>query len=120
MSRTLIMAAVILGLVGLILMFGPAACNKIRSQAAQSRLNEAQTGALGNSAADAVATQGAANKREAESQDLTRSNEKEIRNAEGASDPVNPAARDAGLRSLCRRAAYSNSERCRVFAAPAR
>jgi type II secretory pathway component PulM len=102
------------------LLWGPAACNRIRGLEAQSKVDRGQTEALGNSAADAVETQGKANQRETESEAVTRSNEKEIRNADGANDPVNPAVRDAGLRSLCRRAAYRNSERCRVFATPAR
>ncbi len=102
------------------ILWGPAACNRIRGLEAQSKVDRGQTEALGNSAADAVETQGKANQRETESEAVTRSNEKEIRNAEGANDPVNPAVRDAGLRSLCRRAAYRNSERCRVFATPAR
>ena len=41
--------------------------------------------------------------------------EKEIRNAKGADAPVDPAVRDAGLASLCRRAAYRSSERCLRF-----
>jgi type II secretory pathway component PulM len=114
-SRTLIMAGVIVLLVVLLVTLGPAACNKIRSMQAQQRLNQGQTEALGNSAQDAVQTQGKANQRERESEDLTRTNNQEIRDAEGANDPVNPAVRDAGIRSLCRRAQYRDSERCRVL-----
>jgi hypothetical protein len=110
---TLGIAAAILALV--LLIAGPPACNKMRSMAAQARLQEEQMDAQGNSARDAIATQGAASARERASEDLTRTNEEEIRNAQGASDPVNPAARDAGLRALCRRAAYRDSERCRMF-----
>lgn len=116
---TLILGAILAGLI-LLAVIGPAACQRIRSMGAQTRLNQGQTEALGNSAADAVKTQGEANQRETESEKLSRSNEKEIRNAPGANDPVNPATRDAALRSLCRRAAYRDSERCRVFQAPAR
>ncbi|HEY8593326.1 MAG TPA: hypothetical protein VIL42_10755 [Sphingomicrobium sp.] len=90
-------------------------CDKRRSEAAQSRLERGQTGALANSAADAVGTVASSGEREAASETLTRTNEQEIRNAPGANDPVNPAARDAGLRSLCRRAAYRDSERCRLL-----
>lgn len=90
-------------------------CDKHRSLAAQSRVDEGQKGALANSAADAVATVGNDAERVAESEALTRSNEEEIRNAPGANAPVNPAARDAGLRSLCRRAAYRDSQRCRML-----
>lgn len=89
-------------------------CQQARQQAAQSRVDKAQHGALENSAADAINTQGEVSARDRASEDITRTNEKDIRNAEGANDPVNPAARDAGLASLCRRAAYRDSERCRL------
>jgi hypothetical protein len=120
-TRTILIAvAIVVAIVVAIALLGPAACNRLRSQGVQHRLDEGQTAALANSAADAIATQGAAAVREQKSEELTRSNEKEIRNAEGANDAVNPAVRDAGLRSLCRRAAYRDSERCRMLAAPAR
>jgi hypothetical protein len=95
-------------------------CQAARQQGAQSRVDRGQTEALGNSAADAIATQGAAAARERASEDLGRTNEREIRNAKGANAPVDPAARDAGLRSLCRRAAYRESERCRLLGADPR
>lgn len=95
-------------------------CQRERTQAAQSRVERGQTEALSSSAKDAIAAQGAAAARERASEELTRTNEKEIRNAEGADAEVHPAVRDAGLRSLCRRAAYRDSERCRLLAAGAR
>jgi hypothetical protein len=116
---TLGVAAAILAPV--LLIAGPAACNKIRSMKAQAELQEEQSQALGNSARDAIATQGAAAARERESDQLTRSNEEEIRNAKGASEAVDPAVRDAGRRSLCRRAAYRDSDECRrLLGAPPR
>ena len=116
-----VIAAIILGLfvVGL-LVFGVTQCQQRRSQGAQSRVERGQTEALSNSAADAIGAVRASGEAERASEELTRTNEKEIRNADGANDPVNPAARDAGLRSLCRRPAYRDSERCRLFQAPAR
>jgi Flp pilus assembly protein TadB len=90
-------------------------CSQNRQRAAQSKVDRSQGDAFQNSAGDAVNTIGTANRREGESEALTRQNEKEIRDAEGASQSVNPAVRDAGLRSLCRRAAYRDSERCRLF-----
>jgi hypothetical protein len=114
-SRTLVLIAVIALLVIAIIIVGPAACNRIRSQSAQHRLDQGQGEALANSAADAVKTQGEANRREGESEALSRANEKDIRNAQGANDPVNPDANAAGLRALCRRAAYRDSERCRLL-----
>ena len=108
---------IIAGLVLVVLVVGilyVSSCQDRRQQAAESRLQKGQTGALTESAKDAIATQGAAGEREQASEELTRSNEKEIRDAEGADAPVDPAVRDAGLDSLCRRAAYRNSERCRM------
>lgn len=115
LSRALTLALVAGVLALVLILAGPAACNKIRSLRAQAELQQGQSEALGNSARDAIATQGEAHRREAESEALTKSNEKEIRDAPGADDAVNPAVRDAGLRSLCRRAAYRDSERCRMF-----
>lgn len=112
----LFMALIIIALAALIILFGPAACNKIRSLTAQGKLDQAQSEAARNSSVDAIDTQGEVSERQTKGEDLTRSNEKEIRDAKGASDPVDPAVTDAGLRSLCRRAAYRNSEQCRVYA----
>ncbi len=113
-ARVIAMIVGVLLIVGLLL-WGPAACQKIRSLSAQSKVTQGQTDALRNSATDAVNTQSETNKRETDSEDLSRSNEKEIRDAKGANDPVNPDARDAGLRALCRRAAYRDDPKCRVF-----
>lgn len=90
-------------------------CQQSAQHAAENDLNKGQQGALTNSAADAVNTQGAANQRERESEDLTRSNEREIRNANGAGTAVDPDLNAAGLRALCRREANRNSERCRLL-----
>jgi Flp pilus assembly protein TadB len=111
------LVAMLGALVALVLLVGLTvrSCDKHRSQAAQGRVDRGQTEALSNSAADAVDTLGNAAAREGASEDLTRSNEQEIRNAPGAKAPVDPAARAAGLRSLCRRAAYRDSEQCRML-----
>jgi hypothetical protein len=90
-------------------------CDKHRNEAAQARVDQGQKGALANSAADAIDTVGNAAARERASDDLTRSNAEEIRNAPGANAPINPAAHDAGLRALCRRQAYRDSKRCRLL-----
>lgn len=109
----LIVAALIIGFMQL------RACQAARVAGAENRLQQSQTEAMTNSAQDAIATQGEAHERETQSEQLTKSNEREIRNAEGANDAVNPGVRDAGLRSLCRRAAYRDTERCRLFNARA-
>ncbi len=90
-------------------------CEKRRSEAAQTRLQQGQAQAASNSAADAINTVTGVGTNQAASEELTRQNEREIRNAQGANDPVNPAARDAGLRSLCRRPAYRDNPKCRMF-----
>ena len=109
--------AIIIGIIALvgIVLFAVHSCDKRRSQAAQTRVERSQSEAASNSAADAIGTVARSGEAEAASEALTRSNEKEIRDAEGANDPVNPAARDAGLRSLCRRSAYRDSPKCRVL-----
>lgn len=107
----LILAIVILGAV--IVFAGPAACNKIRSMGAQSRVDSSQSSAASNSAADAINTVQASGARETASEDLTRQNEANIRAANGATDKVNPAVRDAGIAALCQRAAYRNDPRCK-------
>lgn len=94
-------------------------CQQSAQHAVENDLNKGQMGALTNSAADAVNTQGAANARERASEDLTRSNEREIRNAQGADTAVGSDLNAAGLRAQCRRAAYRHTERCRLLRAPA-
>lgn len=118
LSAKVLAIAILIGLVGLLLFGGLRACQKLRSVEAQSKVDTAQGGAFKNSAVDAINTQSGVNERERESEGLTRTNEKEIRDAEGAGDRVNPGVRDAGLRAICRRPAYRDSEQCRVFRAP--
>src|SRR5688572_12769141 len=108
---------VIAGLVLVIIILGTlyyCSGQRARQQAAQSKVDRSQAGAARESAEDALNTEGAVNERDRSSEDLTRTNERNIRDADGASDAVKPGARDAGLASLCRRPAYRNHERCRV------
>jgi hypothetical protein len=88
-------------------------CDVRRSKDAQSRVNQGQAGAFQNSASDAVSTLGNASSNETASEDLTRSNDRDIHAAPGANDKVNPAARDAGITALCKRRTYANDPRCR-------
>ena len=98
----------------LIALAGPAACRKLNNEAARARLGEESARAASRNGEDAVATVGTAARREQQSDALTRDNEKEIRNAQGADVRLDPAVRDAGLGGLCRRPAYRDSERCRL------
>jgi Tfp pilus assembly protein PilV len=104
----IVLGAIVLGLAALAL----AQWRHAHTAAAESRVESGQSGAAVASGKDAIATQGAAAARETASEDLTRTNEEEIRHAKGADATVDPAARDAGLASLCRRAAYRASQRC--------
>jgi hypothetical protein len=95
--------------------FGLYQCDKRRSEAAQSRVDAGQAGAASNSAADAIGTVARSGEREAASEDLTRANDRDIRAAPGAGDRVNAGVNAAGLQALCRREAYRNTERCKIF-----
>lgn len=108
----------IIGAVVLVLLivgfFTVRSCQQSAQHAAESRLQQGQMGALSNSAQDALATQGNVAANATASEDLSRTNAEEIRNAKGADARVDPAANAAGLRALCRRAAYRDSPKCRV------
>lgn len=82
------------------------------------RLSKGQTGAALESGADAVGTVGQQAASETAADRVTKENEDAIRNAEGADAPVAGGVRDAGLDSLCRRAAYRGSEQCLRHPAP--
>lgn len=90
-------------------------CQQRRSERAQSRVDNAQSEAASNSAADAINTVSEAGRRETASEDLTRDNEREIRGAEGAGERVKPGVNTAGLAALCKRQAYKDTERCKMF-----
>ena len=98
----------------LIALAGPAACRKLNSESARARLGEESARAASRNGEDAVATVGAAARREQQSDALTRDNEREIRDAQGADARLDPAVRDAGLGGLCRRPAYRDDQRCRL------
>lgn len=84
----------------------------------EAKLSGNQTGAAFESGKDAVDTLGKSAARDAATDTITRENDRAIRNAPGAAAPVDPAARDAGLRSLCRRAAYRGKPECLQQPAP--
>lgn len=118
-------ARTVMLIVGLILFAvlayaGPTACKNWMNERAQARLDKEQRGAATASGKDAIGTAVEAGKRETESEALTRTNEREIRAAPGANDPINPASGLAGRRALCRRAAYVNTPRCAMFRNPPR
>jgi hypothetical protein len=112
-GRTIALIVGILLLIGAVT-FGVTQCDKRRNQAAQGRVDDAQSGAQQNSAADAIGTVSAAGQRETGSEELTRSNEREIRDAEGAGERIKPGVDTAGRAALCRREAYRNDPKCKV------
>jgi hypothetical protein len=93
-------------------------CTSGNQKATQGRIDKGQEAAASNSAADAISTQSGVNANAVSSEDLTRSNREDIRNAQGANDKVNPAVRDAGLASLCKRPSYRNDSRCKLRNTP--
>jgi len=110
-----IIAMIIGGLVLLaVIAFGVTQCDKRRDQAAQGRVDDAQAGAASNSAADAIGTVTAAGERETASEGLTRSNEREIRSADGAGERIKPGVDYAGRAALCRREAYRSDPKCKA------
>jgi hypothetical protein len=112
---TVRLAAIIAGglLLAALLVFGVHSCDVRHNKAAQTRVERAQGEAASSSASDAIATVASSGEAERASEDLTRSNEQQIRAAPGANDKVNPAVRDAGIAALCRRQAYANDPRCK-------
>jgi flagellar biosynthesis/type III secretory pathway M-ring protein FliF/YscJ len=99
----------------LLIAFGLYQCDKRRDEAAQSRVERGQAGAASESARDAIGTVTQRGAEERASEELTRTNDKEIRNAEGAKERVGSGVDLAGRRSLCRRAAYRDDPKCRMF-----
>lgn len=99
----------------LLVSFGLYQCDKRRSERAQSRVDAAQAEAATNSASDAIGTVSRRGAEETAAEQLTRDNERDIRAAPGAGDQVNAGVNAAGLKALCRRDAYKNTERCKIF-----
>lgn len=104
-----------LGLAALLIAWlGPASCRRHAADAARARLDTAQAHAAAASGRDAVDTVGQAAARDAQSETITRRNAQEIDHAKGADAAVDAAVDDAGIASLCRRAAYRDRQRCRL------
>lgn len=98
--------------------FGIYSWQRTRAAKTEARLANGQAGAASQSGRDAANTVGARSLEDAATDAITRENEDAIRNAEGAGAPVAGAVRDAGLASLCRRAAYRRDPKCLQHARP--
>lgn len=84
----------------------------------EAKLGRNTTEAALGSGRDAVATVGQQSAAEDAIDATTKENAHAIHNAEGADAPVAAPARDAGLASLCRRAAYRQRGECVQFTPP--
>ncbi|MEQ7873837.1 hypothetical protein ABDK56_07505 [Sphingomonas sp. ASV193] len=104
----------------LALVAGVTSCRHRAVRAEAARVEAGQHSAATESGHDAIETVANAAARDAGDEALTRTNEKEIRNARGANDRVDDAVTRAGIDGLCRRAAYRDGERCRLRGAAAR
>ncbi|RSY83103.1 hypothetical protein DAH66_12605 [Sphingomonas koreensis] len=109
--RAIILLALIAMLAGAIV-FGLSQCQRAQTAKTTANVAKGQAGAAIESGSDAVDAIGNRAEQDAAADRLTRENEDAIRKAEGASAPVAAPVRDAGLDSLCRRAAYSRDPRC--------
>lgn len=107
-----------LAFVAALLIFGPAACQKFRSQAAQNRMNTEQGGAFADSAGNAINTVEQAGARDAESETLTATNEREIRAAPGADQQASTEVNRAGRNAVCKRLAYRDTPQCKKDQTP--
>jgi ABC-type protease/lipase transport system fused ATPase/permease subunit len=107
--------AIVLGALVLVAIVGLTvrSCDKRRSQAAQARVERSQAEAASNSAADAINTVTGVGTNQAASEDLGRTNERDIRAAEGAGERVGAGVNAAGRAALCKRAAYRDDPKCK-------
>lgn len=114
-GRLLLGAVVVLVIAGLLVL---KSCNDARSAKTQAKLSTGQAGAAIDSGKDAVNTLGNRTAADDAGDTITKENSDAIHNAQGADAPVTPAVRDAGLASLCRRAAHKRDPKCLQRANP--
>jgi hypothetical protein len=78
-------------------------------------VERSQAEAASNSAADAINTVTGVGSNQAASEDLGRTNERDIRAAEGANERVGAGVNAAGRAALCKRAAYRDDPKCKAL-----
>lgn len=93
-------------------------CQAERGAKTAEKVAQGQAQAAQQSGKDAVDTVGKRAAEKAEADKITKENADAIDQAEGSRDAVNPAVRDAGLRSLCRRPEYRRNPKCVQYANP--
>lgn len=112
--RTLLyFAAVITALAILLALYS---CSRQRDATTEAKISSGQAGAAIESGAEAVDMLGNRADADAATDETTRENANAIHHADGADAPVAAGARDAGLRSLCKRSAYRDDPKCVRFA----
>ena len=97
---------------------GTAKCALTRNAKVETNLAKGQADASLKSGSDAVETVGNQQAAEMKTDAVTKENDDAIRKADGADVPVAAGVRDAGLASLCRRAAYRRDPKCLQHASP--
>lgn len=105
-------AAILLALAIVAALFALQQWRHAQSARTETRLTTSLGNAAIQSGQDASNTVGNRAQADAETDAITRSNHDAIYNAAGADAPVADGVRDAGIGSLCRRAAYSGDPRC--------
>ena len=111
MGKALLFAAAIL-LAALVSWWLFASWTGGKTAKTETKLGAAQVEAATDSGRDAVGTVAGHARTSEQIDNLTRSNAHDIFEAEGAGAPVATGVRDAGKRSLCKRAAYRDSQQC--------
>lgn len=107
--------AIVIGVIALVLIVGftVRSCDSRHNKAAQSRVERSQGEAASNSAADAINAVTGVGANQAASEELGRTNERDIRAAEGANTKIGPGVDAAGRKALCKRAAYRDDPKCK-------
>lgn len=115
MSRSKIIGFVVVCALVLGIMFAVSRCSSqpAKQEAAAAKTDAKLSDARAESGKDAVEAVSNAGTRETGVEQVTKENGDAIRSAPGANVAVDAAVDDAGRRSLCRRAAYRDSEQCK-------
>lgn len=115
MSRTKTIGFFVVCALVLAAMFAVARCSSqpAKQEAAAAKADATLSDARAVSGKDAVEAVSNAGTRETGVEQVTKENSDAIRSAPGANVAVDSAVDDAGRRSLCRRAAYRDSEQCK-------
>ncbi|MBC7506618.1 MAG: hypothetical protein H7267_12980, partial [Sandarakinorhabdus sp.] len=101
MNARIGMALAIAILVAVIIFAGPAACSKIRSMAAQARMDHSTMEGRGKAEGEALNTIGNSADRADATDKTVKEGSDAIRSAPGSTATVDPRSRDAARRASC-------------------